>query len=402
MSLPFDIAGSEAQSATQFEDELDTIDAALETALREHDLAIFYRAFRATRLPFLCGKLRGDTGALFSACFEVIHRLAGRSPAVALAVENHYYVTSAIATFPAGSDAVLEAFRHRLLERVTGARLLVANTNSKVHGNKLGEIGTVAERHGKGFRISGEAAYASLATEADLLVLLTEIANEGLALFVVDPLRNNPAVAIGDYLFPTAMIDSDTRRIKFDDLYLPHDALATTATSPLAAMLIPFEMAWPQALIGGVLVGGVALARHEVRRFAGSIQGRDGRPLAELDGIVVDAGRLAIDYAASRAVVERCGPALARVRSLPTDAAEIQRASSDASIAKYFACHTAEAIVTAARRIVGARAFAGSSVIERLSSEVMFGTLGPEVSAVIERRLGKQVMEGRFFAEAFR
>lgn len=384
-----------------FDDALAAATEALAIALRERDLAIFYRAFRATQLPFLCGPMRDDADALFPACFAVVHRLGGLSPALALAVENHYYVTSAVATFPAAADPALEAFRHRLLDRVTDARLLVANTNSKIHGTRLGAIGTAAHRHGAGFRIRGEAAYTSLATEADLLVLLTEIAGEGTALFVLDRLRDNPAVVIGDYLFPTAMIDSDTRRIGFDDLDVPAEALATAAGSPLTALLIRFEMAWHQALIGALYLGCAARALDEIRRFAGDTRGRDGVPLAMLDGMIVDTGRLAIDYATARAAVERCGAAIARVRTLPRDSEAIERASNEAGVAKYSACRVAEAIVTTARRIVGARSFAGDSVLERLSSEVMFGVLGAEVSAVTERRLGKQVLEGNFFARTF-
>ncbi|UUL82313.1 acyl-CoA dehydrogenase family protein [Sphingomonas qomolangmaensis] len=399
--LDADARSGGSTSGARFDDELTAATDALAIALRERDLAIFYRAFRATQLPFLCGPMRDDVDALFPACFAVVHRLGGLSPALALAVENHYYVTSAVATFPAAADPALEVFRHRLLDRVTDARLLVANTNSKIHGTRLGEIGTAAHRHGDGFRISGKAAYTSLATEADLLVLLTEIADEGTALFVLDRLRDNPAVVIGDYLLPTAMIDSDTRHIGFDDLDLPKEALATAAGSPLTALLIRFEMAWHQALIGALYLGCAARALDEIRRFAGEMRGRDGVPLAKLDGMIVDTGRLAIDYATARAAVERCGAAIARVRALPRDSEAIERASNEASVAKYSACRVAEAIVTAARRIVGARSFAGNSVLERLSSEVMFGVLGPEVGAVTERRLGKQVLEGSFFARTF-
>ncbi len=377
-----------------FDAQLDDVAAALEDALAANDLSIFYRAFRATRLPFLCGEHRDDAAALFPACFAVVHRLGGISPAVALAVENHYYVTSAIATFPAASDPPLEAFRQRLLTAVVEDRLLVANTNSKVHGARLGTLGTVAVRDGAQVRIDGESAYASLATEADMLVLLTELAGEGFAIVVVPDLRDNPAVEIGDYLFPDAMIESDTRRIRFHNLTLPRDALASLTASPTAGRLVLFEMAWHQALIAALYLGCAARAIDEARCFLQATRGRDGRPLAELDGMIVDIGRLALDYAVARTAAEACVEGLRAVRALPGDEAALQRASRLASAAKYSACRSAESIVSSARRIVGARVFAGGAILERLSREVVFGTLGPEVSAVIERRFGNDVMNG--------
>lgn len=382
---------------SRFDAELATVAGSLEEALHVRDLAIFYQAFRATSLPFLCGDYRDDPEMLFPACFEVVHRLGGISPAVALAVENHYYVTSAVATFSAVADTEMEAFRQRLLSAVVEQRLLVANTNSKIHGGRIGAVGTVAVRDGGGFRIDGEAAYASLATEADILVLLTEIVGEGFAIFVVPDLRDNPAIEIGEYLFPEAMLDSDTRRIRFRDLRLPLEALASAGSSLAASKLVPFEMAWHQALIAALYLGCAARSIDEARIFLQATNDRDGRPLAELDGMVVDMGRLALEYSCARSAVEKCANGFRAARELPRDDVRLEHISNLASSAKYTACRTAESIVATARRIVGARAFVGGSTLERLSNEVVFGSLGPEVSAVIERRFGMQVMKGGFF-----
>ena len=55
--------------------------------------------------------------------------------------------------------------------------------------------------------------------------------------------------------------------------------------------------------------------------------------------------------------------------------------------------------MTAARRIVGARTYAGGGQLERLSQEIVFGPLGPEVSAVIERRLGTRALDDESFLD---
>ena len=373
---------------------------ALERALAAGDLKEFYRVFRATRLPFLCGEYKDDAGRLFAACFAIVHRLGSVSPGVALAVENHYYVTSAIATFPTHGDTGLDRRREAVLGSIVNRRLLVANTNSKVHAPRVGEIGTKARREGHGFYVNGTAVYTSLASEADLLVLMTELEGAGLAVFSIVPMQGNPGLEIGPYLFPTAMIDSDTRRIAFHDLLLPESALIATAHEGLAPYLFGFEMAWHQVLIPALYLGAAARAIEEVRIFLTSTQGRDGKPLATLDGMIVDTGRLVLDYRAAMLTVEKAGEALAGVTRLPRDAGLLDRAIRLAGAAKYAGTRTAEAIVTLARRIVGARSFAGTCPLERLSQEVMFGALGPEVSAVLERRAGKEALEAHSFLEA--
>ena len=96
---------------------------------------------------------------------------------------------------------------------------------------------------------------------------------------------------------------------------------------------------------------------------------------------------------------ERAAEALDAVKHLPRDAELLGRAVDLAGAAKYVGTRCAEEVVTAARRIVGARSFAGGHHLERLSQEVMFGPLGPEVSAVIERRYGRQALGERSFVD---
>jgi hypothetical protein len=78
-----------------YKEQIGTIAEALEKALAQNDLTVFYRAFRATDLPFIGTHYQHDAYGLFVVCFEVLHRLGSISPATALAVENHYYVSSA-------------------------------------------------------------------------------------------------------------------------------------------------------------------------------------------------------------------------------------------------------------------------------------------------------------------
>ncbi len=383
----------ERREPSYYREQIDEAAAALEAALARNDLAVFYRVFRRTELPFFGEVYEDDAYGLFRVCFDVLHRLGGVSPAAALAVENHYYVSSAIATFPTAGDEGQDRSRRALLRSIIEGRLLVANTNSKIHGGKLGEIGTCARREPGGFRVTGKAAYTSLATQGDLLVFITQIEGEGPAVFSITPMQDNPGVEIGDYLFPSAMLDSDTRQITFKDMFLPDESLLAGGNDQHTALLFGFEMAWHQLLIPALYLGAAARAMQEARKFLRATTGRDDRPLSEMDGMIIDMGRLAIEYRSACCVVLQAGQALGEVKELPRDAGLLDKAVNLAGAAKYVGTRCAEAVVTATRRIIGARAFAGGHHLERLSQEVMFASLGPEVSAVIERRYGKQVLD---------
>lgn len=382
----------------QYREQLDVVAEALPRALAEGDLSGFYRTFRATELPFLAFAHEGQTRTLFRRCFEILNRLGAISPATALAIENHYYVTSAIATVP-WVEGGEEDPRRELLTAIAERRLLVANTNSKVHTRKLGAIGTRARRRGDGFRIDGTAAYLSLASEADVLVFISQLEDEGPAIFVIEPLQGNQSIEIGPYLFPAAMFDSDTHRVSFHELDLPAKALLVGPDDEHADAFIAFEMAWHQLLIPALYLGAAAGAIEEVRCFLRATRGKDDEPLAEVDGIVVDVGRLAIEYNGACAAVLQAGDRLAEVRRFPDDLQALEGAVDAAGVAKYVGTRCAEAVVASARRLIGPRSFTGGHPLERLSQEVIFGPLGPEVSSVIERRHGRHALGDRSFLE---
>lgn len=386
-------AASVRVEEARYREQMAAVTASLEEAIARNEFSGFYEKFRSSDLPFMPAVYQTDARGLFRLCFDLLHRLGGVSPATALAIENHFYVSSAIATFPTANDPVMDRNRRALVQSIVDQRMLVANTNSKIHGTKLGEIGTCARRVPQGFRISGKAAYTSLARQGDLLVFITEIEGEGHAVFALAPMQGNPGIEIGPYLFPSAMLDSDTRQIIFHDLFVPEQNLIADARNKHLGLLFGFEMTWHQLLIPALYLGAAARAMEEARKFLRATKGRDEHPLAELDGMVIDMGRLALDYNSSCCVLLQAGDALGRVKSLPADAPLLEKAMDLASAAKYTGTRCAEAIVTSVRRIIGARCFAGGHHLDRLSQEVMFASLGPEVSAVIERRYGKRVLQ---------
>jgi alkylation response protein AidB-like acyl-CoA dehydrogenase len=374
----------------ELQGQLDEAAAALEAGLAQNELAPFYDLLRSTDLPTMALLHAGDPRGLAHLCCKILHRFGGISPAVGLAFENHLYLTCAVVTFPR-QDEVFEARRRALLRLLGEERPLVANTNSRVHGDKLASLGVVAQPEGDGFRIRGSAAYLSLSTQADLLIFFALLEGVGPALFQAS-VRDNPGIEIGPFLFPRAMLDSDTRRVTFQDLVLPAESLLMSGMTEQMSWLNLFEMSWHQLLIGALYLGGAARAIDEARLFLRSIRGQDDHPLAELDGMMVDIGRLVIRYRAAWALVERTADRLGEASRKPLDSVSLGELFDFASMAKYAGTMCAEEVVTAARRIIGTRSFAGaiSLPIERLSLEIPFGPLGPEVNAIVERRLGRR------------
>lgn len=383
-----------------FGQQLDALTAALEEGLARDDLAPFWQFFRSTDLPFLCGPLASEPRELFARCCEVVHRIGAHSPAAAFAVENHYFVCASVATYPATGDPRLEQARNAMLQFIVGNRFLVANSASVTHGKKLGQLGTRVVREGAKFRLSGRTSFVSLATQADLLILGAVIEDEGQALFAV-PMKMTPGIEVGPFLFPSAMLDSDTRQVIFNDVLLGPESLVSTPANQGIQTLKDFELLWHQTLSAAVYLGAAAGALDEARRFLLGTQGVDGRPLAELDGMVTDMGRLSLDYYAACSVVRDAGNTVAQVRSLPEDEARLSDAFRLARTCKYVGTRSAEALVTAARRIVGTRTFTGGHRLERLSKEVMFGSLSLEVGAAVERRFGRDALQATPSASPF-
>lgn len=380
-----------AGSDPGLEAQIRSLSALLEEAVVDRDLSPFYESLRASDLPFLMCGPDPDPLALHRRCCEVLHAFGGASPAAALALENHLYVTAALATLPLPADSPLGLRRGELIGRIGRERLLVANTNSKVQADKIGSLGTIARREGNSFRVSGTASYMSLATESDLLLFVTLLEGEGPAFFVT-PLRGAEGIEIGPYLFPNAMVDSDTRKVTFKDPLLAPESLLLSGQTREIAALFRFELTWHLSLIPALFLGAAARALEEMRRFLRGVQGPDGKPLAELDGMVVEVGRLAIAYQSAWSFVRRAGDALAGLVRSGLDEGRLAHAFDLAHAAKYVGTNCAEEILAAARRVVGARSFTAHHPLERLSQEVVFGPLSGEVHPLIERRYGRQVL----------
>ncbi len=396
------VAGTSASTAARpdLATQLEDLSRVLEASLKTGSLAPYYAALRASDIPFIPIAYQHDVREMYRLCCDVVHTLGGSSPAVALTIENHYFALATLVTLPGFDTPEQVAHRLRILDTVAQGRLLLANTNSRVHGEKAGGIGTSARSEGEGYRVSGTAAYLTMATEGDLLLFFTALSKDELAIFVTQ-LKGNPEIEIGPLLFPSAMIDSDTRKITFHDLYLGPENLIFSGGWDTMQGLQTYQLTWHKALVAALFLGAAARAIEEVRKFLRTVTGPNGAPLAGLDGMVVDVGRLVMSYRTVMAALRHIGDLLGRIADGgPSIAAEVSPVVNElASAVKGTASQTAEDIVSAARRIIGGRSFTGAHPLERLSQEVIFGHLGAggEPQAAFERRMGRAALDEQPF-----
>jgi alkylation response protein AidB-like acyl-CoA dehydrogenase len=377
-------------SAQALDAELARVVTALDEGVARRDLSAFYQTFRATHLPSIVEFYTRNPRGLARACFNILHSIGSISPAAGVAIENHYYVLATLTTLPIRSNPELAARRQSLLQRVIQERLLLANTSFRVHEDKVASYGAQARQDGDGYRVSGAGAFMSLAGEGDLLFFVVAIDGTEPAYFLT-PLRNNPGIDVGPLLFPEAMVDSDTRRIAMRDHYLSVDDLLVRGKSE-TSRLTNLQFAWHQALIPAPFLGAAARAIEEARKFLRAVKAPNNLPLAELDGMLTDVGRMAIRYRSACCIAHQAGELLETLARRNPKPSEIADAVELAGAAKRTAAQAAEEIVAEARRIIGPRVFTGGHPLERISAEVAFAPLVGEPLAVIDRRYGRLVL----------
>ncbi len=116
-------------SAKTLDAELARVVTALKEGVAHQDLSNFYQTLRATHLPSIVDFYSRDPRGLARACFNILHSIGSISPAVGVAIENHYYVLATLTTLPIRKNPELAARRQSLLQKVVQERLLLANTS---------------------------------------------------------------------------------------------------------------------------------------------------------------------------------------------------------------------------------------------------------------------------------
>jgi len=176
------------------------------------------------------------------------------------------------------------------------------------------------------------------------------------------------------------------------DHYLSADDVLVKGRNEDTSKLTNLQFAWHQTLIPAPFLGAAARAIEEARKFLRTVKAPNGQPLAELDGMLTDVGRMAIRYRSACCIVHQAGELLETLARRDPKPSEITDAVDLACAAKRTAPLAAEEIVAEARRIIGPRVFTGGHPLERISTEVAFAPLVGEPLAVVDRRYGRLVL----------
>lgn len=225
-----------------------------------------------------------------------------------------------------------------------------------------------------------------MAGEADLLTVAAPVDGAGLGSFIV-PLKDRPDVLIGSPVFSGPMALTDTRSVTFSDYHVGPENVVTLDEEESHDLGV-YSTAWFEGLIPAAYLGGAASALDELRRFARGTRLPSGESLCDLDGTIVDAGRLGILLKTSLALA---GTFEALLCTLAEDQ-DPTNALTEAALIKYVCTRNAEAIVQGVRRLIGTRAMRPEHPIAELTGQVAFGPLHPWLEAETERAVGAQVL----------
>jgi len=160
-----------------------------------------------------------------------------------------------------------------------------------------------------------------------------------------------------------------------------------------------YATSWFEALISAAYLGGAAKALDEVRKFARSVSHDQENLLSELDGFVLESGRLACRHRAGLAFGQSFGPCAAKYCRAVVEGEDVdyQEALSvdimDISSAiKYTCTGIAQDVVNGARALVGSRSMAVTHPIHALTEQICFGPLHPIIPARHERECGEELL----------
>ena len=191
---------------------------------------------------------------------------------------------------------------------------------------------------------------------------------------------------------------SDTRPVDFNDLIIKRRNLLST-TDELTDHVSFYATAWFEALVTAAYLGGACRALDEVRKFALSVHTEDGQPLSELDGVVVETGRLAIALRSGLAMASSfatCTDRYCKGVRAGAPAEELDQLANDlmdcGSVIKYSCTKTAVDIVNSARGLVGTRSMTVDHPIYALNEQICFGPLHPTIPSRMERSVGSEVL----------
>ncbi|MCA9791628.1 MAG: acyl-CoA/acyl-ACP dehydrogenase [Candidatus Eremiobacteraeota bacterium] len=356
----------------------------------------FFEAVRASDIPFLPCALANRPGKLFELTCECLYWLARASLPLTVGLTMHSYMMAGLATAPVSPESPLAKKRPELLERIHQERLLVAVSSFgdriKAAGQPRHEIRL--EPNGDGYLARGRKMFQSMASFADWITFAADLEGVGLCFFIT-PLKGVPELVLGDRLFGGAMAHTDTRVLDYNALAVGPEKILCLENNATFDLL-HYATAWFEGLVGGAYLGAVSRAMEEARAFANQVRTPQGLTLAELDGVVVDFGKLVLRHRAALELARQFQAQLELVKVHNFRPASLSLLESSSGI-KHHCAEAVNEVMGGVRALIGTRTMSPGSLLHRLNEQVVFCQLHPMMAATIERDFGAQLLNDKEF-----
>ena len=392
----------------QIRQEATDIADRVEAAAADDKFRTFFDGVRASQIPFLPCSLQTEAGELYSRSYEAFYRLARTSVPLTVGLTMHQYNLASLATLPVPAVPEFERRRQVLVDTIKRYRSLMAissfGENIKAKTDPFRNV-IITDRGDGSYLCRGRKAFQSIASEADILLFSGSM--DGHMGMMYTNLKKQPALTVGEPLFAGAMAMADTRPVEFHDLIIKRRNLLST-TDELTDHISFYATAWFEALVTAAYLGGACRALDEVRKFALAVHTENGEPLADLDGFIVDVGRLAIALRSSLALARSFGICADRYCKGVRAAAppeELDHLANDlmdcGSVIKYTCTKTAVDIVSGARGLIGTRGMATTHPLHAINEQTCFGPLHPTIPSRLERSMGADLLIEKPFTGLF-
>lgn len=381
--------------------EAQALAAAVEAAETDEEKSdVFFKGVRESCIPYLPCQLRDDPEQCFNRSYEALFLLARANLPLAVGYAMHQYNLAAWATLPVPNAPEFERRRKIMVDSVERYKSLMAISSYGVNARALGSKNpnvVVDFRDGK-YICNGKKNFQSMASKADILLFSGYLEDNTMGLFYCQ-LAGQDAIVPGPSLFGGAMHLTDTKPLYFKNLELGRRNVLSTEEW-LTDHVSTYGTAWFEAMVSAAYLGGASRALEEVRKFARSVSVDQESMLYELDGFVLDAGRLAAKLRSSLALGYSFGPLVARYcEALINGAPEEEQDGLDTDLGdnsaaiKYATTHAAEEIVNGAISLVGSRSLALGHPLHALNEQIRFGPLHPTITAHYLRTEGEDLLE---------
>ncbi|MDQ1617631.1 MAG: hypothetical protein QOE19_200 [Actinomycetota bacterium] len=265
----------------------------------------------------------------------------------------------------------------------TGEKLIAWAMSEPGAGSDIGGMHTNAVRTGSGYRVSGEKTWISLATAADVFVVITRFEGapglKGLGAVIVD--RDTPGLQVGKKVHTMGMRGTGMASVLLDGCEVPDEnvLLGPGQYRALLAIMSGERVAGnPPVSLG---IAGAALTA--AKAYLGAREAF-GQKLSEFQGLRWKLADMAIQLECARVLVYR---AAANAGSgLPS--------TFEASVAKVVANEAAVAIADAALQIHGAAGYGLEFPVERMARDARGMCIG-DGTVEIQRNLIAAELLGR-------